>query len=186
MIPGAFAPALVIQRPPTADDMFLQFEAEQFLYHEAALLSHRRFREWFQLLADDLEYWMPTRSNRRIGEEEFEFARPGEGAYFDDTKELMSQRVEKLYTGYAWSEDPGSRVRYLVTNVRILESSAGGEIRVASNFAIYRGRLACDEDMWFGYRDDVLRRTPSGWQIARRHIYLDQVSLTAKNLSIFF
>src|SRR5262249_12086337 len=39
-------------------------EVEQFLYREARLLDERHFHEWFELLTDDVRYWMGSRSNR--------------------------------------------------------------------------------------------------------------------------
>ena len=169
----------------TPERMRLQYEIEQFLYAEAALLDDRKIDDWFTLLADDLEYWMPVRSTRASGDEAHEFAPHGSQAFFDDDRESMQQRVEKLHTGFAWAEDPPSRTRHYVSNVRIL-AVAGDEVRVSVNILVYRSRLASDEDLWAGRREDTLRRTSGGWQIAKRHIFLDHVSLTAKNLSIFF
>jgi 3-phenylpropionate/cinnamic acid dioxygenase small subunit len=164
----------------------LQHDVEQFLYAEAALLDARKFPEWLTWLADDLEYWMPIRSTRMLNDLAAEFTKPGEGALFDDDKASMEQRVRKLYTGYAWSEDPPSRTRHNVSNVRIREID-GDEVQVDSNFLFYRSRLATDEDLWSGRREDRLRRGgPGGFMLCRRHIYLDHVSLTAKNLSVFF
>jgi 3-phenylpropionate/cinnamic acid dioxygenase small subunit len=94
--------------------------------------------------------------------------------------------VEKLYTGFAWAEDPPSRTRHFVGNVRILEQPADATVRVASNFLVYRTRLAKDEDEWVGRREDTLRKVDGRWKIAKRHIFLDQVVLTSKNLSVFF
>ena len=37
-------------------------DVEQFLYREARLLDERRFREWLELFAADVRYWMPGRS----------------------------------------------------------------------------------------------------------------------------
>ena len=51
-------------RNRSIEDVVLQHEIEQFLYREAALLDERRFHDWFALLADDLEYWMPLRTTR--------------------------------------------------------------------------------------------------------------------------
>src|SRR5712691_13206793 len=39
-------------------------EVEQFLYREARLLDDRRFHDWLQLFADDVRYFMASRSNR--------------------------------------------------------------------------------------------------------------------------
>lgn len=163
----------------------LQFEIEQFLFHEAELIDQRRFDDWLQLLADDLEYWMPVRSTRALGDEANEFAKPGESAFFDDDKASMEQRVRKLRTGYSWAEDPPSRTRHCVSNVRI-ESLPDGLVEVRCNFMLYRSRLAADEDLWVGRREDRLRRNGESFLITRRHIYLDQVSLASKNLSVFF
>jgi 3-phenylpropionate/cinnamic acid dioxygenase small subunit len=168
------------------DDMILRHEIEEFLTYEAFLLDERRFREWNDLLTDDLEYWMPVRSARARGDEANEFAKLGEGAFFDETKELIEERIRKLETGFAWAEDPPSRTRHMTTNVRILDKSVPNEVKLTCNFLIYRGRLARDEDLWIGCRHDTLRRGGSGWKLAKRHIFLDQVSLLAKNLSIFF
>lgn len=169
-----------------AQDMLLHYQVGQFLYAEADLLDRRRFDEWLGLLAEDLQYWMPIRSTRARGDEENEFAKPGQGAFFDEDKAAMAARVRKLSTGYAWAEDPPSRTRHLLTNIRILESLPGDSVRVTCNFLIYRSRLERDEDFWAGRREDLLRKNDRGWQIARRHIFLDHVSLTSKNLSIFF
>jgi ethylbenzene dioxygenase beta subunit len=38
---------------------------EAFLYREARLLDDRQFRDWLDLLTDNICYWMPTRHNRR-------------------------------------------------------------------------------------------------------------------------
>lgn len=163
----------------------LQYDVEQFLYREADLIDERRFGDWLTLLADDLEYWMPVRSTRALGDEANEFAKPGESAFFDDDKESMHQRVRKLYTGYAWAEDPPSRTRHVVSNVRIV-SMSNDLLEVRCNFMLYRSRLAADEDLWVGRREDRLRRNGDSFLIARRHIYLDHVSLASKNLSVFF
>lgn len=167
------------------EDMFLLCDIEQFLVWEAHLLDERRFHDWFELLADDLEYWMPVRSNRARGDETNEIAKLGEGAFFDETKELIHKRIIKLDTGYSWAEDPPSRTRHIFTNLRIVER-AGDEVKVSCNFIVYRNRLAYDEDFWIGRREDTLRSLGQDWKIVKRHLFLDQVSLLSKNLSIFF
>ena len=170
----------------TAEELLLQHEIEQFLYEEAALLDDRRFHEWLELLSDDLEYWMPVRTTRARGDEAREFTKPGETAFFDDTKQTMELRVRKLDTGFSWSEDPPSRSRHLVTNVRILERISESEFKVGCNFIVYRSRLAREQDLWIGRREDTVRRVAGAWMLAKRHIFLDQVSVTSPNLSVFF
>jgi 3-phenylpropionate/cinnamic acid dioxygenase small subunit len=166
--------------------MLLQHEVEQFLYREARLLDERRLWEWLDLLTDDVHYWMPLRSTRARGEEDEEFTRPHENSYFDDDKTLLRMRLEKLDTGFSWSEDPPSRTRHLVTNVEITPTAKDGEVQVECCLLVYRSRLGTDEDWWVGKRQDTLRRVDGEWKIVRRHIFLDQAVLRSKNLSIFF
>jgi biphenyl 2,3-dioxygenase beta subunit len=106
-------------------------------------------------------------------------------AFFDDDKPMMEMRVRKLETGYSWSEDPPSRTRHLVSNVRVTEEN-GNELSVRSNFILYRTRLNSEEDMWVGERKDVLRRENGSFKIAKRTVLLDQTVLLSKNLSNFF
>jgi 3-phenylpropionate/cinnamic acid dioxygenase small subunit len=65
-------------------DSELRHQIEDFLYLEAELLDERRLREWLELLADDVHYWMPVRHNpldrpRNIDEE---LSKPGESLLF--------------------------------------------------------------------------------------------------------
>lgn len=166
-------------------DMVRQYEVERFLYDEAALLDARRFEEWLQLFTDDARYFMPIRRTRTKHELDHEFTQPGEMAFFDDTRASLARRVRKLATQRSWSEDPPSRTRHLVTNVRIVEDR-DGEFAVESNFHLYRTRLKSEEDSWIGSRRDTLRREGDSFRIAGRSIYLEQTVLLSRNLSNFF
>jgi biphenyl 2,3-dioxygenase beta subunit len=165
--------------------MRLTFEAEQFLYAEAATLDDRRLEDWLALLTDDIHYWMPVRRTTTAKEVAREFTRPGDMAFFDDDRQLLEMRVQRLKVGRAWAEDPPSRARRLVTNVRVLEADAG-ELLVASNFHLYRTRLDSEEDSWIGRREDLLRREDGGLKLARRHIFLEQTVILSQNMSNLF
>ena len=164
----------------------LRRQVEDFLYFEAELLDDRKLREWFDLLADDIRYWMPIRHNTSERPDEItdELSKPGEGFYFDDDKQSLKIRVERAYARNAWAEMPPSRTRHLVSNVRIKRDDSK-EIQVHSNFFVYRTRMETDQDMFVGERQDVLRRVDSSFKIARRTIILDQAVLAAKNISVF-
>jgi 3-phenylpropionate/cinnamic acid dioxygenase small subunit len=164
----------------------LRREIEEFLYFEAELLDDRKLREWFELLADDIRYWMPIRHNlfERPDDIRDELSKPGEGFYFDDDRKSLKIRVERAYARNAWAEMPPSRTRHLITNIRIKKDD-GREIEVHSNFLVYRTRMENDQDMFVGERQDVLRRVDGGFKIAKRTIILDQAVLTAKNISVF-
>lgn len=165
--------------------MALQYEIEQYYYAEAALLDDRRFDEWLALFAEDAHYWMPIRRTMTNNELEKEFTAPGAMSFFDDDRMMLAARVKKLDTGYSWSEDPPSRTRHLITNIRIVRDEAD-ELGVHTNFHLYRTRLNSEEDNWIGSRKDVLRRTPDGLKIVTRHILLEQTVLLSRNLSSFF
>jgi biphenyl 2,3-dioxygenase beta subunit len=165
--------------------MRLQYEVEQFLFAEAALLDERRYRDWLGLLADDIHYWMPIRRTVANSDIEREFTKPGDMAFFDDDRELLEMRVKKLEAGSAWSEDPPSRSRHFVSNVRILDA-AGDAVTVEVCFHLYRTRLNTEVDSWVGRRIDMIRRTDGGWRLARRNIFLDQTLILATNMSTIF
>lgn len=162
-----------------------QFEVEQFYYEEAALLDAHRYDEWVELFTDDTRYFMPIRRTRTRREMSKEFTQPGEAAFFDDSKHVLRGRVAKLNSGTSWAEDPPSRTRHIVTNVRVVDAE-GAEMTVHTNFLLYRTRLKSEEDQWIGSRVDTLRRVDDTLKIASRSIYLEQTLLLSRNLSNFF
>lgn len=167
-------------------DHDLRHAIEDFFYLEAELLDDRRLREWLDLLTDDVHYWMPVRHNplERSADLNDELSKPGEAYYFNDNKNTLTIRVERVYAKNAWAEMPPSRTRHLVSNVRV-SNAAGSEIEVQSNFLCYRTRMENDQDLFVGTRHDVLRRANDNFKVARRKIILDQANLAAKNISIF-
>jgi 3-phenylpropionate/cinnamic acid dioxygenase small subunit len=167
-------------------DSELRRQIEDFYYLEAELLDERKLREWFNLLVEDIRYWMPIRHNtlERPSDVTEELSKPGEAYYFDDDIKSLKIRVERAYSKIAWAEVPPSRTRHLITNVRVKKDD-GQEIEVYSNFLVYRTRMETDKDMFVGTRQDILRRVNGSFKIARRTIILDQAVLDAKNISVF-
>jgi len=167
------------------DRAALQYQVEQFLYGEAALLDARKYREWLGLLANDIHYWMPIRRTVTVSNLEQEFTRIGDMAFFDDDRELLEMRVKKLEAGSAWSEDPPSRSRHFVSNTRIVGVS-GNDISTESSFWLYRTRLNTEVDSWTGRRADTVRRIGDRFLLAKRHIHLDQTLIRSTNMSTLF
>ena len=173
-------------------------QVEQFLYREARLLDDRQFRQWLELFTDDIRYWMPMRSNRYAASskaisildgsryEEDDLSKEGDLAIMDETKDSLRRRIVRLDTGMAWAEDPPSRTRHFVSNVEVEPGERESELKVYSNFIMYRTRAETEEDFYVGSREDVLRREGDSWKIAYRKIVLDQNVLLAKNVSNFF
>jgi 3-phenylpropionate/cinnamic acid dioxygenase small subunit len=100
--------------------------------------------------------------------------------------QTLGARVARLDTGMAWAEDPRSRTRHLLANIEVETGGAGSELKVRSNFIVYRSRSETEQDFYVGARRDVLRLVDGAWKIANRKLILDQNVLLAKNVSIFF
>lgn len=170
----------------------LKADVEDFLYEEANLLDERRFRDWLDLLSDDISYFMPMRRNVKFGQHaERENTKSGVGiSWFDEDKWTLTKRVDQILTGVHYAEEPLSRICHMVSNVQIRKVTpsleAPQEVEVRSRFLVYQNRVEYETYTFVGKRTDVLRRTPAGWKIARREIILDQNVLLAKNLTAFF
>lgn len=170
----------------------LKADIEDFYYQEADLLDERRFREWLELLADDVTYFMPIRRNVKFGQHAArENTRHGEGiSWFDEDKWTLTKRVDQILTGVHYAEEPLSRITHMVSNVQVRAArpqvDAAQELDVGSRFLVYQNRVEYETYVFVGRRNDMLRRTEQGWKIARREILLEQNILLAKNLTTFF
>jgi len=163
----------------------LQWEIEQFLFDEAAVLDEHRYDDWLALLTEDIRYWVPIRRTTTARETDKAFTKPGDMAFFDDDLADLRMRVAKVSAGNAWSEDPPSRTRHYVSNVRIVDID-GDDVTVELNFILYRTRLESEEDAWHGRRRDTIRRTGDGYRLARRHVFLEQTVILSQNMSNLF
>ena len=161
----------------------LVHEVEQFLYREARLLDERNFDGWLEVFTEDLRYWVPVVSTRERGAQEV--AGEDELAWLDDDKRTLSLRVKRLHTEFAYAEDPPSRTCRIISNIQVEPADKEDEVKVYSNFLIYKNRLETETDLYSGHREDVLRRLDGDWKIARRKLILAQNVLTSKNISIF-
>ena len=178
------------ERDARIDRLLLGQEIADFLYREAELLDERRYREWLDLLADDIRYWMPMRRNVKFGEDEREFTRANSDInWFDEGKETLSRRVKQIETGIHWAEEPRSRLSHLVTNVQVqsAEPSFAAPQRGLGHQPLpdLSQPRQTETDILVGRREDSLRRNGAGWLLARRKIILDQNVLLSKNLTFF-
>lgn len=156
-------------------------EVMAFLIDESEALDGYQFDEWLEMLTPDVEYRMPVRLNQM----------PKDGLGFVHEMEFMSEdlsslhtRVRRLGTKQAWAEQPVSRTRHLITNVRVHRTDSPDELAVLSNFVVARARWNRPYDFFTGERHDTLRREGTVLRLAHRIVYLDQTELQAHNLSI--
>lgn len=167
-------------------DAQTHFEVGRFYVLEAELLDDGRLADWLELLAPDLHYWAPIRTNRLRRQQALSVAAPGEAAYYDETRESLAWRIRRTDSGMAWAEDPPSRTRHLVTNVSVRHRS-DGLLQARSAFLVYRNRLHTEVDVYAGGRTDVLRPGGEhGFEVVRRTILLEQNVLLTKNIATFF
>ncbi|MPZ89672.1 MAG: 3-phenylpropionate/cinnamic acid dioxygenase subunit beta [Nitriliruptorales bacterium] len=167
---------------PFSDD--LHHEVHQFLVEEAAILDERRYEDWLALLTGDVVYRMPVRVTT-----------PGELGdtvladmdHFHEDRYSLGKRVERLYTEHAWTEDPPSRVRHFVTNVRTFRvEDRDDEVIAKTYILLFRSRGDVREaEFVAAERTDRLRRDGDSWKIARRDILVDESVLRTQNLAIF-
>jgi len=154
--------------------------AHQFLVEEAALLDAADYPGWLDLLCEDIRYLMPVRVTTARGAP----ASNGMG-HFDEDMYALRKRVQRLATDHAWTEDPPSRTRHFVTNIRTFRHDEDS-LRVESALLLFRSRGDTREaDLLSAGRTDLLRETPGGLMLARREITVDEAVLRTQNLAVF-
>ena len=165
----------------------LHYEISQFLYREAKLLDDWKFREWLDVMADDVSYVLRTTPNAQTRDRR-RSVEPPTTWVFNDNKHLLERRVARLETGMAWAEEPPSRTTHMVSNVIVEPTEVEGEYDVYVTYLLYRTQKEKDVTIYCGKRHDKIRKVEGGlgWQIFDRKITLDQVTDTSHNLSVFF
>ena len=158
-------------------------EVLDFLIDEAAVLDQRDLNSWLSYLDPSLVYLAPVRETRLNVD--------GEGvasgySHFDETYGSLAFKVKRLLDPMAWSENPGSRTRRMISNLRAFEL-ADGEFGAITNLVVFRNR---GDDTHFDIiscqRTDTLRRAEGGsFRLARSIILFDQATLNTPNLAIF-
>jgi phthalate 3,4-dioxygenase subunit beta len=153
-----------------------------FLYQEAELLDERRHEEWLELLTGDVRYVAPVRVTTAHTLADSTLSGM---AHFDEDRYSLTKRVQRFATEHAWAEDPPSRTRRYVTNVRVYQSP-DHELTARSNVLLFRSRGDLHEhDLLSATRTDVLRVGDDGLRLARRDILLDESVLRTQNLAVF-
>ena len=157
--------------------------AHRFLVEEAAILDAGEWDRWLALLSEDIRYVMPVRvtTARETGYDE-----RADMAHFDEDRYAVVKRVERLLTDHAWTEDPASRTRHLITNVRTFPRDEPATTSVESSLLLFRSRGDTrDAEYVCALRRDVLRPGSDGYQLARRHITVEESVLRTQNLAVF-
>ncbi|MQA94382.1 MAG: 3-phenylpropionate/cinnamic acid dioxygenase subunit beta [Streptosporangiales bacterium] len=166
---------------PYGDERHLT--AHRWLVDEAYLLDAQDYDAWLALVTDDVHYLMPVRvtTARAAGYD----VSPGM-AHFDENRYSLSRRVARFQTEHAWTEDPPSRLRHHITNVRTFATPDPDHLVADSAVLLYRSRGDVREPALISAgREDLLRRQDGRWLLARRRILVDDAVLRTQNLAIF-
>ena len=158
-------------------------EAHQFLVDETYLLDAQRYDEWLETLTDDVHYNVPVRvtTARSAG---FDTS-PGM-AHFDEDKYSLSLRVARFATEHAWTEDPPSRLRHFITNVRTFSAHVEDELYAQSAVLLFRSRGDNREPNFLSaLREDILRKEGGVLKLSRRLVIMDESVVRMQNLAIF-
>ncbi|MGD9942985.1 MAG: aromatic-ring-hydroxylating dioxygenase subunit beta [Burkholderiaceae bacterium] len=103
----------------------------QFLYHEAQLLDARRYRDWFELLADDFVYWIPSTWGRASLHDDV-------SVNFDDRRRILD-RIAFTTSGVQIAQMPSSRTLRALSNVQAWAGD-DGKVEAAAALTIHSHR----------------------------------------------
>ncbi len=144
-------------------------EAEDFLYHEADLLDGWDLEAWLALCTDDVVYEVPATG--------MPDGSPATSLFLiHDDRFMLESRIKRLLSRNAHAENPRSRTRRLITNVRVRGNGGSDEMEVRASFHVIRFR---DDAMhhYVGRYTYRLRRVDGQLRIAHRRAALDADSL---------
>ncbi|MGB3795359.1 MAG: 3-phenylpropionate/cinnamic acid dioxygenase subunit beta [Alteraurantiacibacter sp.] len=169
------------KRVPLGSDVYNRIL--ETLYDEAAVLDERRIDDWIAMIAQDIIYQAPIRLTRTGPHRDRDVMRTM--FHFDENYDSLLMRSGRLQKS-AWAEDPPSRCRRFVTNVRVAECDTPGEYEVVSYLFLERSRGdSPDNENITAERRDVWRDVDGEYKLARREIIVDQSVLGMSNFAVF-
>lgn len=153
-----------------------------FYAREAELLDGSRFDEWLELLSEDIQYQVPVRAVTKDGEGEYDTG----GLRINDTLAHIRARIKRLRTGWAWAEEPPSRVVRCVGSVGVETTERDDLLKSMSAVILHRHRAQGVEPDVMAYRRvDYLRIFDGRYLLNKRTIYMSEDVLLSPNVSIF-
>lgn len=150
-------------------------EFRRLLEREARLLDDGRHTDWLAMYAPECLYWVPASADGGDPRREVATA-------FDDRRRL-EDRIYRLGTDYAWSQQPRSRTSRIVSNVAAYETTDASIFMTRSTFLITEFQ-AGDTRSWAGWAGHRLRRDGDGWEIMVKQVNLIDYDRNFRNPSI--
>jgi len=139
----------------------LQHEAEQLLYHQAALLDGKKWQDWIELFTPDGVYWMPPDPSHTTWD--------GMPAIFAEDRNLMTVRMKRVLHPDAWSQKPLWGTNHVVSNVIVDKAAKNGDLVVRSRFHMMELRRD-DVRHFAGQYTHHLKKVKSGYRIKLQRV----------------
>jgi benzoate/toluate 1,2-dioxygenase beta subunit len=146
----------------------LRHDVAGFLYHEARLMDESRYSEWLDLWAPDALYWVPCDGDDGDPRNRI--------SLIYDNRARIEDRVFRLNSSSAHSQDPPSRMCRIVGNVQVLSGEASPDSRaeemtVESSFVLVEVRRG-DKNVYAGRTIHRLRPDGAGLRIVSKKVVL--------------
>jgi 3-phenylpropionate/cinnamic acid dioxygenase small subunit len=149
-------------------------EIEAFLYKEARLLDENRYSDWLTLWTQDATYWVPA--NKDDYDPELHVS------IIYDRLERLKDRVDRLKSGAAWSQEPRSRTCRSISNIEILSPADTDDTFVRSNLVLGELRRGL-QTTYFASQIHHLRAENGGLQMSFKKVTLINNDEPLHNLS---
>lgn len=159
---------------------------QSFLFSEAELLDSWQIEAWLEMLDPQIRYLVPLRETR-MKEDCDGFSESM--ALQDDDLAALETRARRLHSKASWSENPPTRVRHHISNIRIggqVERDGKQVVPVKSNLLLIRTRgQDIRHDVVSGERHDLLTVKPGEFKLLERVVFLDHTTIDTHNLAFF-
>jgi p-cumate 2,3-dioxygenase beta subunit len=151
------------------NDLGLNVRVADFLYAEAELLDAWRLTEWLALFSEDAVYQVPATD---LGDHDT----PDDNLFYvADDRARLTERVIRLEKRGAHAEQPRSKTRHLVSNVRV-DTLPDGDVAARAAFVVYRAKGGF-LDAFIGHSRYTLRPDGETFRIREKRCVLDMDGL---------
>jgi len=142
---------------------------------DAVALNADALDDWLALFAPECIYWVPATPHG--GDPRREIA-----VSFDDRRRL-EDRIFRLKSDYAWSQNPRSRTARLVSNVTVFSTDDDAVYMIRSTFQTTELQ-AGDKRVYTGWTGYRVRDTGDSWEILVKQVNLIDCDQNLRNPSI--
>ncbi|MEQ8388199.1 MAG: aromatic-ring-hydroxylating dioxygenase subunit beta [Alphaproteobacteria bacterium] len=161
---------------PDAQEM--REEIANFLAFEGRLLDEQRFEEWLELMDDRCLYWVPSSYPP-------DAAGKTVSVTLDDRRRLLD-RIARLRTGYAYSQEPPSRTQRSLSSVEVWHyGPETGDFISRASFQVAELRNS-EITRHHGIYEHVLRPAAGSFVICQKRIILLNADEILPNVSFIF